>query len=321
MGEAEKFMQSSIAPSTHRNYTLAFNRYGEFCKHHKFIPLPLNEQHIILYATQIGTSSSYSNVKLHMAGIKHFSIRKGFNTNFQDFQQLYLLIRGIRRSHGSKYKKRKRHPITPSILLQLNKNLFNSSRDYEDKLMLWAAIVTAFFGFLRISEYTAQSKSSYDPHTTLLKDDVKYTRNHASLQIKASKTDPFREGVVIRVARNNTLLCPVNALRYYMETRTVQPNGPFFIFQNGSYLTKRDINSLLIDLTKGKINVSSHSLRIGAASTAAAMGCPEWIIKGMGRWASNCYQTYIQIPMSTIRKTSQDLASCSIPISEAFEPY
>lgn len=37
-----------------------------------------------------------------------------------------------------------------------------------------------------------------------------------------------------------------------------------------------------------------HSFRIGAASTAAAMGYDVDRIKHLGRWSSKCYSNYIR---------------------------
>ena len=38
---------------------------------------------------------------------------------------------------------------------------------------------------------------------------------------------------------------------------------------------------------------ASHSFRTGAATTAAAAGLPAWLIKTLGRWRSNAFQSYI----------------------------
>ena len=72
--------------------------------------------------------------------------------------------------------------------------------------------------------------------------------------------------------------------------------------------------------TNGLANVSSHSLRIGAASTAAAMGCPKWLIQAMGRWTSDCFRRYIRINDTTIRRTSRILANCRITVPTDFNP-
>ena len=152
--------------------------------------------------------------------------------------------------------------------------------------MLWAALLTAFYGFLHVSEYTSIRKKTFDPTSTLLFSDMNFVSDGSvTLFIKTSKTDPFRDGVPLRIAPNDSHLCPVNALKHLHRHHPTR-NGPLFTFQNGRFLTRRDINELLLSTTDGLANISSHSLRIGAASTAAAAGCPKWLIQALGRWSS-----------------------------------
>ena len=314
------YLNMAIAPSTNQNYSAALRTYESFCHHHKQPPFPPLEQTLVLFATHIASYSSHSNIKIHMAAIKHFAIIKGCTPQFERFHRLYLLIRGIKRSQGTSRSIPKRHPITPLLLHTINKNLFSSSRLYEDKVMLWTAILVAFFGFLRVSEYTSTHKTKYDPSTTLLLSDVHLLGNAANIMIKASKTDPFRQGVTIRLAQNNTHLCPLNALRTFIPIHPTK-QGPLFTFHNKKLLTPKDLNQLLLDTTNGMVNISSHSLRIGAASTAAAMGCPKWLIQNMGRWASDCFRSYIRISDATIAEASRTLAQCNISIPHTFEPH
>ena len=198
-------------------------------------------------------------------------------------------MRGIKRVQGGKKKKRKGAPITPTMLKTININLFNSSHVYEDKVMLWAALLTAFYGFLRVSEYTSARKKTFDPTTTLLFSDMNFMSDGSvTLLLKTSKTDPFRDGVMLRIAPNGSSLCPIQALRhlYYCHP---SKSGPLFTFQNGRFLSRSDVNSLLLSTTQGVANISSHSLRIGAASTAVAAGCPKWLIQALGRCSSDCF--------------------------------
>ena len=141
----------------------------------------------------------------------------------------------------------------------------------------------------------------------------------ANLFIKRSKTDPFRQGVLLRIAENRSALCPVNALRLLARIHPTK-NGPLFTFANGRFLTRRDINKVLVESTNGRITVSSHSLRIGAASTAAAAGCPKWLIQALGRWSSDCFREYIRVPKKTIDNTSKILAKCDAIDIQSFDP-
>ena len=57
--------------------------------------------------------------------------------------------------------------------------------------------------------------------------------------------------------------------------------------------------------------VSSHSLRIGGASTLAAAGLNDHEIQGVGDWKSNAYLTYVQNYITLFEKARKALASPS----------
>ena len=218
-------------------------------------------------------------------------------------------MRGIKRTQGNKFKKPPRAPITPPILTTLGTNLWNSSRDHQDKVMLWAAMLTAFHGFLRVSEYTSSHAWSYNPSSTLCHEDITTTPSAIQIKIKASKTDPFRTGAYITLHRNYSPLCPVQALTHYLNTHPTS-QGPLFTWRDGRNLTRANLSSALQKIKPPHItNMSTHSFRIGAATTAAAAGYPRWLIQALGRWSSNCYKDYIRIPTATLQKVSQSLAT------------
>ena len=119
------------------------------------------------------------------------------------------------------------------------------------------------------------------------------------VNIKASKTDPFRKGVTLSLGRTYCLLCPVAAMAAYFQVRGTDP-GPAFRFKDGEPLTRRKfVDYLKRGLMAAGIDhkkYNSHSFRIGAATTAAAKGLEDSIIKTLGRWESSAYLRYVKIP-------------------------
>jgi hypothetical protein len=171
--QSKKLLLHSVSDSTRNQYYSCFNRYQKFARHHNLQVLPLSEDTLMLFATYVSNYSSYKNVNMHLAAIKFVAQVWGYTSIFSTSIRLCRLLRGIKRCQGRKYKKAKRTPITPILIQQLGVNLFRSPLAYNDKVMLWAAMLVAFFGFLRVSEYTSDYVYSYDPQFTLCWEDVR----------------------------------------------------------------------------------------------------------------------------------------------------
>ena len=229
-------------------------------------------------------------------------------------------MHGIKRTQGAQFKRPQRIPITPTLLTQLGFNLWNCTANLHDKSMLWAAMLIAFHGFLRVSEYTSSHVRHFDPANTLCIEDIHINSATVTLHIKASKTDPFRQGTSIQIFRNNSPLCAVRALIAYLQARSITP-GPLFTWSDGRYLTRSGLNKILTRIKPQYISsMSSHSFRIGAATTAAAAGYPRWLIQALGRWSSNCYRDYIRIPQSTLQNVSISLSKNHSITQPPFDP-
>lgn len=301
------YIDSSIADSTRLSYNSGLKNYVGFCEKLNLVAFPLHQSNVILFATELAKTNSLSAINIQLAGIKFTAHKYGYSEDFSQFRRLYSLLRGIKRSHGLTIRKKKRAPITPVMLREMNLHLFNSSRNYHDKQMLWAAMLCAFFGFLRVSEYTSPNAKTFN-NNTLCHDDVVFnvTGTQCCLRLKGSKTDPFRVGVNIRLSSNGSSLCPLQALKNYLMSRPAV-KGPLFVFQNGSYLTRQSFSRVLKTVLTNSEGISTHSFRIGAATTAAAMGFPRWLIKSLGRWSSDCFRDYIRVPDNTIEAVSKSL--------------
>ena len=173
-----------------------------------------------------------------------------------------------------------------------------------DHTMLWAACCLGFFGFLRAGEFTVNSP--FDPAVHLTVNDIHADSllNPCSfrIHIKCSKADPFRQGCYIFIGCGKRDLCPVRALVQYLHLRGSNP-GPLFLLSDGTPLSRQWLaSSIRSILSSAGVPgwFSGHSFRIGAATSVAAHGIPDHLIKTLGRWSSDAYQLYIRTPISTI---------------------
>lgn len=163
---------------------------------------------------------------------------------------------------------------------------------------------------------TVPSDREYDHAVHLNWEDIAVdnTQNPQAIRVtlKQSKTDPFRKGINLFLGRTGLDLCPVKALLNYLVVRGTRV-GPLFQFQDGRFLTRlRLVEELWRVLSEAGIDsskFSGHSFRIGAATTAAAKGMEDSVIKTLGRWRSLAYLDYIRIPRDQLARYSRLLCS------------
>ena len=113
----------------------------------------------------------------------------------------------------------------------------------------------------------------------------------------------------------------MRALQLYAETVPQrQGNAPIFKGDRFSSLNRQQlthtIRHLLQSTSYNKQYYSSYSFRSGAATTAAAAGLPDWLIKALGRWNRNAYQLYIQSSPKMLESVPAQLARVNIPNGE-----
>ena len=121
-----------------------------------------------------------------------------------------------------------------------------------------------------------------------------------------------RRGVNLFLGWTGNDLWPVGAILNFLVARGPQ-SGPLFAFADGRLLTRRRC----VEAVKGALTAAGiderryngHSFRIGAATTAAAKGIEDSIIKTLGRWESVAYQQYVRIPRSQLTRYSSLLVS------------
>ncbi len=260
-----------------------------------------------MYITELAQSRAHSTIRTYLAGVRHLHVISGLENPLEGKLKLALVLRGVKR-----IKPRQnfvRLPVTPLIMSAIKSTL--ETRPSFDSTMLWAACCLGFFGFLRSGEFTVPTSNSYDSRRHLSVADIAVDSHSnptmVAVRLRVSKTDQFGTGVTIYLGRTSGPICPVTAILQYLAARP-PGNGPLFITDQATPLTKAwFICKVKEALGQAGIDSSSykgHSFRIGAATTAAACGLNEGLIKTLGRWASSAYQAYIRIPPSDLANIS-----------------
>ena len=99
------------------------------------------------------------------------------------------------------------------------------------------------FGFLKCSEFLVPDGSNYDPNIHLSLTDVSLGDLSMpwtiTLQIKVSKTDQYRAGTSVVLAKTNTNICLVDVLLDYLFSRGPQL-GPSICLENGKPLHRHN---------------------------------------------------------------------------------
>ena len=93
----------------------------------------------------------------------------------------------------------------------------------------------------------------------------------------------------------------------YLNLRGSSP-GPLFQFGDGTGdgtpLTRYRLNARLQYILKAagwQGRYTLQSFRVGAATKAASLGFPEYLIKALGRWSSSdAYKVYIKLPVQRL---------------------
>ncbi len=151
----------------------------------------------------------------------------------------------------------------------------------------------SLFGFLRCSELTASSK--FDPAINPTISDLTI-----SFLIKQSKTDQVKKGHFVYIFNLSSPIQPYQAIREYLRLRISQaksPLEPLFLDHAGNPVSRtwfqKQLKSVLLSAGISAANFSSHSFRIGAATSAAQKGLTKHQIQTLGRWSSEAFQSYI----------------------------
>ena len=262
-------------------------------------PVPVSDM-VVFIAFLSAQGYAPTTAATYVAAIGFYHKIHGWSNPAEKFI-VKQMLHGFARKVGK--ERDPRFPITMVVLENIIRALQKVCSNVYERKMYHAAFTIAFFGFMRVGEVTAEAKSRVQP-ATLKGADVIFIRVGGAecLQVsfRCSKNNQCGPPQVIVIHRqSNPALCPVLAMRQFLQDRPAAGKALFCHF-DGMPLTRSQFSSMLERTVAfaglARTLFRSHSFRIGAASTAAMQGVPDWKIMEMGRWRSAAYKSYIRFP-------------------------
>ena len=202
------------------NYYYGFLRWKKWALSNgipsEFI-LPAKPIHVALYLAclvQQSSSPSPINQVFHSIRWAHNIASRSSPT---DSDLLKTSSEGAKRRLSIPIKKKE--PITPDLLSKMYDTIFCDKNVYTQRTI--SACLLAYSGFLRVSQLL-----------NIQSCDILFYQSRMSVFIQKSKTDIYRDGDRIVIARIGNKLCPVQNLENYLEWSCNPSDGDVYLFRN-----------------------------------------------------------------------------------------
>jgi len=296
---ALEFEREGTPLNTKRAYEGDWKRFSAWCSDWGHRALPASPQVVILYVTYLadperpGGSQKPATIDRAMAALSHYHRVRGYVSPRQSVHV---------QTHVRKVKnalKLAPEQAPPLLVRHLEKIVARMPATEPVAMRDKALLLIGWSGALRRSEIAALDRS----HAV-------FTPEGIQLTIASSKTDQEGQGELIPIEpATNPDLCPVAALRAWLEARLPHPDSEL-LFPRTYFgglvperMPDREINDVVKTWTRKAgvlpdqpgVEFSGHSLRAGFITEAARAGRAEWQIMGHSRHRSyEAFRGYIR---------------------------
>lgn len=301
------------ADSTTERYSRAFDKFRLWAASYKEISvLPSNYLSVATYLEfLLQSNSSYSALEAALYGIRWAHNLYGFSNPCESNLVKGILESAKRSLSGPVVKK---EPVTPEMISKICQKFASVYASLSD-LRTAAICVTAYAGFLRFNELAF-----------LRCCDVKFCDGkYVELFIAKSKTDIYRNGNVVVLAKTGHITCPFSLLSRYVQVARIDLSSNLKFFRTLHFFRSKGCYSLRstgISYTRAREVVLDafsqlgfpsklfglHSLRSGGATAAANAGVNDRLFKRHGRWRSDkAKDGYVKDNLDVLLSVSKSL--------------
>ena len=283
---------SSRQDKTVRNYLNAFENWKKWCsKYDEIEHFPAKSHFVALYLLDISEKSvTCAPVNLAYYAISWAHRSAGLNDPTKgDLPKMVRESAARKLGQGNN----KKEPVSASVIARIVKEFANLDADLMS-LRVAAICIVGFSAFLRYDEL---SKIKYC--------DVLFGKKYMKIFIEQSKTDVYRQGEWVYVAKLQSQNCPVKIMKRYLKSAKFDKYTEEFIFRgitrnknkfkrslkkSNKPISYTTVRSIVLNAFKSvgadSLQLGTHSLRKGGATAAAKHAIEDRLFKKHGRWRS-----------------------------------
>ena len=289
--------KKAFRPRTQQAYSAIFLKFLTFLSSHDFpfAPPPLPSILAFLeHLVSLGLSSP--TIQNHVSALKSSYLRHSLPAPALHHPLVSRLLKAIDRSVP--------RVLTPKDIFTLPQfqALIQATGSHPLGIFLKPLFLLAFFGFLRISNLLPQSSTNWDPHYTLLWQDVTWDPSIITIRLRWTKTRQSRSqtaAIQVPTLRDHPL-SPVNALEDLFFAHRSTPTAPLFSrLVNGTLTSitqvqaRQALSALCYSLGLPYKSLGFHAFRRSGVSYLFANQVPLPHLKHHGTWKSDAVHAYL----------------------------
>ena len=304
-------VMSSRAPATVKKYAGAFLRWKKWAVNRQGVkPIPAKPIFVALYLNFLQRKATTSAPIEEAVSALSWAHQMAVVEDPTSHPLVKQVLAGSKRILAC--RSRKKEPITPEILSNLVEKFAQPGASLAEVRTV-AICLLGFAGFFRYSEMA-----------NLKEADVSIFPEHMEIFLESSKTDQYRDGSQVVIARTGARICAVAMMERYLTLAAVTGASDKFLFRGlvktkagyklraSGGLSYSRVRELVLEkltaLGLDKRLFGLHSLRSGGASTAAQAGVPDRLFKRHGRWRSETAKDgYVQDKLEDRLSVSRSL--------------
>ena len=268
-------LQGAYAPNTLKSYYADARAFVDWCSKRNIVPFPISSGTLCTYIDYLQRNAAYSSIRRRISSLRRLNRMLGFEDQTRT-EEVYLAIRRLKRSKC--LEQRQAVGINHDILIKMIAAQPDTLAGTRNR-----ALLSLGYDFLaRRSELVA-----------IRSDDLKFTPDGALKgMIRKSKTDQYGRGRLVFGSERSTKL-----VRKWMRLKPVEIQPVFCAINHGKCedraICDRNVNDIIKrSVVKVKrcerpsdLEVSGHSLRVGAAQDLLIKGYDLAAIMRAGGWS------------------------------------